>query len=160
MESKVPVLILIIITIFLDQAVKYYVHANMTVGQSIPIIKDIFHITYVLNPGAAFGILEHKRSFFVIIVFLMLAISYYAYRKINHMDNFLKLGMGLLIGGAIGNLIDRLKTGYVIDFIDFRVWPVFNIADISIVVGVGIIIYFMVFFPEKQIDENKDECNE
>ena len=76
------------------------------------------------------------------------------------MDNFLKLGMGLLIGGAIGNLIDRLKTGYVIDFIDFRVWPVFNIADISIVVGVGIIIYFMVFFPEKQIDENKDECNE
>ena len=88
MESKVPVLILIIINIFLDQAVKYYVHANMTVGQSIPIIKDIFHITYVLNPGAAFGILEHKRSFFVIIVFLMLAISYYAYRKINHMDNF------------------------------------------------------------------------
>ena len=76
------------------------------------------------------------------------------------MDNFLKLGMGLLIGGAIGNLIDRLKTGYVIDFIDFRVWPVFNIADISIVVGVGIIIYFMVFFPEKQIDENKDACNE
>ena len=76
------------------------------------------------------------------------------------MDNFLKLGMGLLIGGAIGNLIDRLKTGYVIDFIDFRVWPVFNIADISIVAGVGIIIYFMVFFPEKQIDENKDECNE
>ena len=76
------------------------------------------------------------------------------------MDNFLKLGMGLLIGGAIGNLIDRLKTGYVVDFIDFRVWPVFNIADISIVVGVGIIIYFMVFFPEKQIDENKDECNE
>ena len=76
------------------------------------------------------------------------------------MDNFLKLGMGLLIAGAIGNLIDRLKTVYVIDFIDFRVWPVFNIADISIVVGVGIIIYFMVFFPEKQIDENKDECNE
>ena len=76
MEKKVPILILIITTIVLDQIVKYYIHLNMTVGESIPIINDILHITYVLNPGAAFGILEHKRIFFILIVFVMLAISY------------------------------------------------------------------------------------
>ena len=145
MEKKVPILILIITTIVLDQIVKYYINLNMTVGQSIPIINDILHITYVLNPGAAFGILEHKRVFFILIVFVMLVISYYVYKKISKMNLFLKIGMALLIGGAIGNLIDRVKTGYVIDFIDFRIWPVFNIADIAIVIGVGIIIYFMLF---------------
>ena len=76
------------------------------------------------------------------------------------MNLFLKTGMGLLIGGAIGNLIDRIKTGYVVDFIDFRIWPVFNIADIAIVIGVGIIIYFMLFLTENHTDVNKDECNE
>lgn len=160
MEKKVPILILIITTIVLDQIVKYYINLNMTVGQSIPIINDILHITYVLNPGAAFGILEHKRVFFILIVFVMLVISYYVYKKISKMNLFLKIGMALLIGGAIGNLIDRVKTGYVIDFIDFRIWPVFNIADIAIVIGVGIIIYFMLFLAENQTDVNKDECNE
>lgn len=160
MEKKVPILILIITTIVLDQIVKYYINLNMTVGQSIPIINDILHITYVLNPGAAFGILEHKRAFFILIVFVMLVISYYVYKKNSKMNLFLKIGMALLIGGAIGNLIDRVKTGYVIDFIDFRIWPVFNIADIAIVIGVGIIIYFMLFLAENQTDVNKDECNE
>lgn len=135
--------------IVLDQFVKYWITTHMLLGSSIPIIADILHITYILNPGAAFGILENQRYFFIAIAFAMIFFVFYLYPKIPKQFRLLRMGVILLVGGAAGNLVDRIRTGLVVDFIDFRIWPVFNIADIAIVVGVGIIIYSMLHTPSR-----------
>lgn len=124
-----------IIAIVVDRLVKLYVESNMHLGQSIPVIQGYFHITYVLNPGAAFGIMENQRWFFIGICVAILAGVAIFYKSIRREDFMFRYGLGLLLGGAIGNLIDRLENGLVIDFIDFRIWPVFNVADIAICVG-------------------------
>lgn len=135
-----PIVLLAAVVVALDQLSKYYIQSHMALGTSIPVIEQIFHITYVLNPGAAFGMLEHKTSFFVAVAFLLVAAVIYCYPRIPREYHLLRFGIGLQVGGAIGNVIDRIQTGYVIDFFDFRIWPVFNIADIAIVCGVGSII--------------------
>ncbi len=137
-------LICIIAIVIIDQLTKLYIQTTMTPGESIPIIPDVFHITYVQNPGAAFGILEHHRVLFVCITLFILTVFVYSYSHIKLWPFKLRLGVAVLIGGAIGNLIDRIKDGYVVDFFDFRFWPVFNIADIAIVSGVFIIIYYLL----------------
>lgn len=139
-----PILLLALVVMAADQAAKYYIQTHMTPGMSIPVINNVFHITYVLNPGAAFGILQHRTWFFVLIAVLLFAAAVYYYPRIPAGYRWLRLGMGLLLGGAAGNVIDRLQTGYVVDFFDFRIWPVFNVADTAIVVGVGLIIYSII----------------
>lgn len=149
-----PILILAVVVVILDQWSKYYVQSQMSLGMSIPVIPEIFHLTYILNPGAAFGILENQRFFFVIIAVAMIATVVYLYPRLPSKPLLLRLGIGLMAGGAVGNVIDRIKTGYVVDFFDFRIWPIFNIADIAIVVGVSCIVYTLVFTEEK-----KDEAD-
>jgi len=117
----------------------------MLVGMSIPVVTDVFHITYILNPGAAFGILENQRMFFILIGTAILCAAIYFYSYIKKENIFIRYGVSMLLGGAVGNLIDRIRIGYVIDFFDFRIWPIFNIADIAIVVGVGCIVYSVLF---------------
>lgn len=143
-----PIALLAITVVIVDQWSKYYVQNNMVLGTSIPVIADIFHLTYILNPGAAFGILENQRYFFVIIAVVMIGAVAFLYHRIALQPLVLRLGVGLLSGGAVGNGIDRINTGYVVDFFDFRIWPIFNIADIAIVSGVGCIIYTLLFIPE------------
>lgn len=143
-----PIALLAITVVIVDQWTKYYVQNNMVLGTSIPVIADIFHLTYILNPGAAFGILENQRYFFVIIAVVMIGAVAFLYHRIALQPLVLRLGVGLLSGGAVGNGIDRINTGYVVDFFDFRIWPIFNIADIAIVCGVGCIIYTLLFIPE------------
>jgi signal peptidase II len=140
----VPVLVCISIVIF-DQIVKSYIQSIMLVGMSIPVIPDVFHITYILNPGAAFGILENQRMFFILIGIAILCAAIYFYSYIKKENVFIRYGVSMLLGGAVGNLIDRVRIGYVVDFFDFRIWPIFNIADIAIVVGVGCIVYSVLF---------------
>ena len=139
-----PIFLSICIVV-LDQVVKVLVVHKMFPGMSLPIIQDVFHITFVLNPGAAFGILAHQRSFFIVmgIVILILVGVFSPY--IRRQCGIFRWGVALLLGGALGNLIDRVRIGHVIDFFDFRIWPVFNIADIAIVVGVAAIIYAILF---------------
>ena len=127
-----------------DQGIKYYIQSYMVLGMSIPVITGAFHITYILNPGAAFGVLAYQTKLLVAVVIIMLVASLYYYRRIETGHWLLRLGVGLVTGGAAGNVIDRLKTGYVVDFLDFRIWPVFNFADITIVVGMGCLIYTML----------------
>jgi signal peptidase II len=141
----VPIVILALAVIALDQVSKAYLQANMAPGASVPVIPGVFHITYVLNPGAAFGILEHQRWFFVAVALLLVAVIVYLYPRIPAGYGLLRLGIALQTGGAAGNAIDRLKTGYVVDFFDFRVWPVFNVADMAIVGGVTLIVYSILF---------------
>lgn len=127
--------------VILDQFSKYIVVENMALGESIPIIEEVFHLTYILNPGAAFGMFAHNRMFFIAIAVIVIGIIIWARREILASPWEVKAGCGLFLGGAIGNLIDRARQGLVIDFFDFRIWPVFNIADIAICIGVGLIIW-------------------
>ena len=135
------------LVIVIDQATKYWIQSRMAYGESWPIFTDIFHITYILNPGAAFGILENKTWFFIAVALVLLAGVAYLYPRLPE-NMIVKLGTGLLVGGAIGNLIDRVRIGYVIDFFDFRIWPIFNVADICIVCGVAYLAYFLLLSPE------------
>lgn len=127
--------------VILDQFSKYIVVENMVLGESIPIIEKVFYLTYILNPGAAFGMFAHNRLFFIAIAVIVIGIIIWARREILASPWEVKAGCGLFLGGAIGNLIDRARQGLVIDFFDFRIWPVFNIADIAICIGVGLIIW-------------------
>lgn len=127
--------------VILDQFSKYIVVENMALGESIPIIEEVFHLTYILNPGAAFGMFAHNRLFFIAIGVIVIGIIIWARREILASPWEVKAGCGLFLGGAIGNLIDRARQGLVIDFFDFRIWPVFNIADIAICIGAGLIIW-------------------
>lgn len=130
-----------ILVFVIDQLVKHLVVSTMHLGQSFPVIKGIFHITYVLNPGAAFGMLEHQRWFFIVVALVAVLLGVFFYRKLQQESILMRSGAGLLLGGAVGNLADRIQSGLVVDFLDFRVWPVFNIADIAICAGAGILIY-------------------
>lgn len=132
--------ILVVLIVILDQLSKSYIQANMKLGESIPILPDIFHITYILNPGAAFGLFANQTFFFITLAVVMMLAVVYFYPAIKKESAWIKVGIGLLLGGAIGNLIDRVQIGKVVDFFDFRIWPIFNIADIGIVCGAFIII--------------------
>lgn len=134
--------------IIADQATKYWIQSRMTYGESWPVITDIFHITYILNPGAAFGILENKTWFFIAVAVVLLAGVAFIYPRLPT-NPMVKLGTSLLVGGAVGNLIDRVRIGYVIDFFDFRIWPIFNVADICIVCGVACVAYFLLLVPNE-----------
>jgi len=144
--------------ILMDQLSKIIVKQQMVPGESIPVIADIFHFTYVLNPGAAFGILEHQRAFFVFAGIAILGAAVYFYPRLRQMDLWLHYGAIALLGGAAGNLIDRIQNGLVVDFFDFRIWPVFNIADIAIVAGIGSMIYAILFrMKDEDIEEPRHE---
>lgn len=136
---------LILFIIFADQLIKLYILNNFSHGQSLAIIKGIFHLTYVKNTGAAFGIFKNANIFFIIISSLIiLFLLFYRYYYFEN-NIYINISFGLIIGGAIGNLIDRIRLDYVVDYLDFRIWPVFNLADSAIVVGAGILIIYIIF---------------
>ncbi len=145
-----PILLLIFGIVALDQFTKYYIQQTMTVNMSIPVIDSVFHLTYILNPGAAFGILENQRWFFLLTAALLFFAAAVFWRRLAEETLPARLGVGMLLGGAIGNVIDRARSGYVVDFFDFRIWPVFNIADIFIVAGVGLMMCRLLFNKRKE----------
>lgn len=130
-----------ILTVVLDQLTKHIVTSSMVEGESIPVIENIFHLTYILNPGAAFGLMEHKRWFFIGMAIAVLLLLVFARKLVLGEDSWTGVGCALFAGGTVGNLIDRIGSGLVVDFFDFRIWPVFNVADIAICVGVGCILW-------------------
>ena len=134
-------LLVALLVIIFDQLTKYYVVSNFYLGESVPVIENIFHWTYILNPGAAFGMFEGSRWFFVVIAIGVLVGIWSMKDEINEGGWMMQYGAALFGGGAIGNLIDRARSGLVIDFFDFRIWPVFNVADIAICVGVAMILW-------------------
>ncbi|MBL7068495.1 MAG: signal peptidase II [Candidatus Omnitrophica bacterium] len=132
--------LLISISIFiLDQLTKTSIKYLIAVGDSIPVIKDVFHITLVFNKGAAFGILKTQNSFFIIIAVVAAIFIVYSLPRLKKDEFFVNTAFSLLLGGIFGNLIDRLRFGYVIDFLDFRIWPVFNVADCAISIGAALV---------------------
>ena len=140
----------------LDQFTKALVMKSMVPGESIPILQDIFHLTYVLNPGAAFGILSNQRAFLLATGAVLIVATAYLYPLLKKSDGCLQLGATMILSGAVANLIDRVQTGFVVDFFDFRIWPVFNVADIAIVLGMGFMIYSILF----RLDEGLNNVDE
>ena len=145
-----------------DQLTKWLANTYLTrvPDQSISIIDDYLRLTYVANRGAAFGILQNQTLFFVIIGIGVIAVIVASYRYFPVNGVLLNLALGLQLGGAVGNLIDRVRHGYVVDFIDVALrrggtngvaleWPVFNLADSAIVIGVGILAFHLMRTPER-----------
>ena len=135
--------------LLLDQATKWLVVQKMPFEGSIPLIKNIFHLTYVENTGAAFGILPDQVAFFIGVSLVAIVLLVLYYRQTPKDDYWLKSALCRIMGGAVGNLIDRVRLGVVIDFLDFRVWPVFNLADVAISVGVSMLVFHLYFQDEK-----------
>jgi signal peptidase II len=142
------------VVIVLDQLTKYSIVDKFRLGESIPVIWNFFNITYVQNTGAAFGLLSHANPafripFFIIVPLVALCSIAYVFRKVPDRDLNLALALSLVISGAVGNLIDRLSLGYVVDFLDFH-WhggyhfPAFNVADSAICTGVGLIMLDLI----------------
>lgn len=149
-------ILIIALLVALDQAAKLWALRFLASVGSIPVIRDIFHLTYVENRGAAFGVLQNKRWFFIVLtVVIVSGVMYFIYKN-RGMNIYLKLSLDLVVAGAIGNLIDRVRLGFVVDFLDFRIWPVFNIADICVVVGGMTLAYILLFKSEMlEIREGK-----
>lgn len=144
----------------LDQAVKFLIMTTMTPGQSIPIIENVFHITFVLNPGAAFGLLANQQWIFMVCGVALLGVFLYYYQRLQQTGPFLRYGCVALLAGAMGNLLDRIENGLVVDFFDFRIWPVFNIADIAIVGGVISMMYAILRQPDVVSDKKRGTRHE
>ncbi|HEC92963.1 MAG TPA: signal peptidase II [Candidatus Atribacteria bacterium] len=143
-----------ILVILLDQGSKFFIQQKMKIGESIPIIKGVFHITYIENPRTAFGIFQYRTIFFVIAILISVILIILISRKmVFKKDSLVYISLTLILGGAIGNLIDRVRTGRVIDFLDFRIWPIFNFADIAIVCGMLILVVYFLFYAK---EENKE----
>lgn len=135
---------LVISILVFDQLTKYIVSQKIPLGQSIPIIKNVFHLTYILNYGAAFGLLRNQFYFFVIvavtaIIFILINLRYKK-RPLR-----IEIPLYLILAGAISNLFDRIRLKAVIDFLDFRIWPVFNIADTAITIGAILLACAVLF---------------
>ena len=139
-----------LLILFADQYSKSLIQQNFVLGESIPIVKNILHFTFVENTGAAFGLFKNNALFFIIISALAIfvisgLIIRYIRRGVFLSRPVLHYGLILIFSGAIGNLMDRLKFGYVIDFIDVRIWPVFNIADSCITIGTLLLVLTLHF---------------
>jgi signal peptidase II len=140
--------------LILDQATKALILAHLPLGGSIPVIPGFFDLTHVHNPGGAFGFLsgmsaEFRSLLFVAVSLLAAGLVLYFYWQTPVGQRFPAVGLCLLFGGAVGNLVDRIRFGVVVDFLDFYVgelhWPAFNIADSAITVGVFIFAYHLLF---------------
>lgn len=133
-----------LVILLLDQVSKAWILNSLELHQSIPVINGVFHLTLVKNTGAAFGVLPYQRTLLVIVALIVIILLLYFIYRTNLANIWHKFALGLGLGGIVGNLIDRIRFGYVVDFLDFRVWPVFNLADSAIVVSAGLLILFFI----------------
>ena len=129
----------------LDQWTKARLVAALTPGQSLPVLPPLLHLTYVQNTGAAFGMLRGRQALFMV---LSVAVIAWIAREMllrRHRPTVL-WGCALVLGGAAGNLVDRARLGYVIDFLQLPLWPVFNVADSAITIGVALLVLQTMFW--------------
>jgi len=137
-----------------DQLVKALIVATVPVHQTIPVIPGFFNLTHIYNPGGAFGFLsgspsELRHLFFLISSLVAMGLIFFLYAKTVPGQGLMQLGLSLIMGGAIGNILDRVRIGKVVDFLDLYVknlhWPAFNVADSAITIGIGFFIYHLLF---------------
>lgn len=150
--SKIAIFIpVVLVSLILDQATKLYIDGSMRLYQSIPVIDNLFSITYVRNRGAAFSFLANtswRLPFFIFVTIIALVAILVSVVKMRNDQRLAVVSLGLIFSGAIGNLIDRVRLGEVIDFLDVywrtHHWPAFNVADSAICVGVALLAIDML----------------
>ena len=147
------IFIIAILILSLDQLTKILATNNLLLNQSLPVIKNIFHLSLIHNRGAAFGILKNQIPLFIFtsfsaIILIIFNLKDERYRKLN----IYSLSLGLILSGALGNFIDRLFFGYVIDFLGFRICPVFNVADSAITIGAILLGWSILISKAKSTD--------
>lgn len=151
-----------VITVILDQITKIWVSNVMDVWTGKQVIPGFFNLVHVVNKGAAWGFLDNEdidwqRPLFIIITFIALGFIAYMLKNTDETDTWMITGLALIAGGAIGNLIDRVRLGVVIDFLDFYFgnyhWPAFNVADCTLTIGAGCIILSMFLNRKSKINK-------
>ncbi len=162
MKHRITDIIFILIisaVILLDQFTKQLIMDNFSLHEHKIVIPGFFNLVYVTNTGAAFGFLAGEQAmwrqvFFVTVAIVALLIMIFAYRHVKNQGRLFVFSIALIAGGAVGNLIDRLRFGAVVDFLDFYVsryhWPAFNVADSAITVGVGLFLLGMLLGMDKE----------
>lgn len=140
------------ISILLDQLVKWWTVQTIDLHETI-FSNPILSLTHIRNEGAAWSILEGKMWFFFVITMIALIILPYLLYKKRFESKWVTVGLSLIIGGTVGNFIDRMRLGYVVDMfqVEFFNFPIFNVADVSLVMGVVCIFIYILFFEEKNI---------
>lgn len=142
------------VVIMIDQIVKLLIRTKMKINTSIPIIPDIFNLTYTENKGAAFSILQNTQILLIIVGLVFLYLLDYYIKKEKKFSKLSIISLGLIIGGIVGNLVDRILLHAVVDYLDFTLinFPIFNIADSCITIGV---ILFIISTIKEEVEEKK-----
>lgn len=148
----VPFFVGVLVITVLDQIAKFFTVAYLKDLGTIPIIENIFHLTYCENPGAGFGVFANHTHLLSIVTMIIVAVAMWYVTVKRPKNKLLMTGLTFLIGGAVGNLIDRIRLGYVVDFLDFCLidFPIFNIADCFVTVGAIIFAVYIIFYSEKK----------
>jgi signal peptidase II len=133
-----------------DQVTKALVVASLDLGQRLNVVGDVVQLWHLRNTGAAFSLLPGATWLFIPITILALAMVAYFHRQFRHRGPWIHVILGAVLGGALGNLTDRIRLGYVVDFVSVGIgdlrWPAFNVADPSVVVGIGLLVAYLTFF--------------
>ena len=147
-QTAIPLIIVAFPTLILDWGSKWLVQTHIQITEVIPIIPGFFNLRHDRNTGAAFGVLAGHRILLILITIAALAFIFAYYLRFRD-SRWMQISLGFLLGGAIGNFIDRIRLGEVVDFLQFGIaskglfWPTFNIADISVCIGAGMLIVYL-----------------
>ena len=145
----------LIFTVLTDQATKWLIINNLAVGESLP-ATGFFRFTHAWNTGTAFSLFQGYGDILTWVSLAAVAVLTWIYSSIKNPSWMLRVAFGLQFGGAIGNITDRLRLGHVTDFIDVGPWPIFNIADSSIVIGIGMLIFYFWFLNDDSREDPQD----
>jgi len=160
-RKRAAFFIIALLVVFVDQLGKLWVELNLAVGESIP-ETGFLRLTHIRNTGASFGLFQDQTLVLAIVsiigIGILLYLIFFMYRRLPFLSTTpVKISLGLILGGMAGNLIDRLSSGYVTDFIDFSFWPAFNVADSAAVVGAVILAYSLLCLARRdELSDGKD----
>lgn len=152
-----PIIIIGLLTA-LDQLTKFIITSRFGLYETKPVIQDVFSITYIQNTGVAWGMFKGKRIIFLILTFIALLFAFRIYYNVYNKKKYIpiRICLILLISGALGNMLDRIRLGYVVDFFSFELidFPVFNVADIMVVVSFFLLFFLLIFkYSNEEFDE-------
>jgi signal peptidase II len=139
------------ITLLLDQVTKAVARASIPAA-GIPLLPGVFDLTLVRNSGGAFGVMSGRQLLFIVTTVVVLGGVAAVWIRYRPRELYVATALGLVVGGALGNLVDRVLAGQVTDFLYVHLWPVFNVADSAVVVGVGVLVVWLLFKPDDDED--------
>lgn len=144
-RREILLVLIALVVVIADQTTKQLAVQYLRDGHTLHLIGDILRLRYTTNTGAAFGLFQDQGSILALIALIVVGVILFYYRRLPGQMLLVRISLGFQLGGAIGNLIDRLHYGQVVDFIEFVLWPIFNLADVAIVLGVALLAYHMIF---------------